>query len=102
MKNIANLLTSSIVAIWVGAIAILSVQNATQVSLKFLGFESIKLPVGVVLAFSASLGVVGGAIAFPLFIPSENLADDDFEDDVPENRQSSGGSDWLETGSQDW
>jgi uncharacterized integral membrane protein len=65
MKTITNLLTSLILAGWVAAIAILSVQNATLVSLKFLVFHSIQLPVGVVLAFSAGAGVVGGAI-FPL------------------------------------
>ncbi|MBW4576839.1 MAG: LapA family protein [Aphanothece sp. CMT-3BRIN-NPC111] len=66
MKIITNLLTSLVLAIAVGAIAILSVQNATLVSLRLLSFESIQLPVGVVLAFSAGVGVIGGTIA-PLF-----------------------------------
>ncbi len=63
MKTIANLLTSLILAAWIGAIAILAIQNFTPVSLKFLAFESIQLPVGIVLAFSVGLGVIGGAIA---------------------------------------
>ncbi|HAX85000.1 MAG TPA: DUF1049 domain-containing protein [Cyanobacteria bacterium UBA11370] len=67
MKTIANLVTSLIVASWIGAIAILSVQNYTLVSLKFLGFESIELPVGIVLAFSVGVGVIGGEIAPPLW-----------------------------------
>ncbi|WP_338022957.1 LapA family protein [Argonema galeatum] len=123
MKTIANLLASLILAIWVLAIAIFSVQNATLVSLKFLGFESIQLPVGVVLAFCAGAGVVGGAIAFPLLSGSEQRqgdnerSDDDFEDDDFEedkqpvsnqptpnqptpNQVSS--DDWLESGSKDW
>lgn len=63
MKTFANLLTSVIVAGWIGAIAIVSIQNITPVSVKFLSFETIQLPVGIVLAFSVGLGVIGGAIA---------------------------------------
>jgi lipopolysaccharide assembly protein A len=63
MKAFANLLTSLIVAGWISAIAILSIQNFTPVSLKFLSFETIQLPVGIVLAFSVAVGAVGGAIA---------------------------------------
>jgi len=63
MKTIANLLTSLILAAWIGAIAILAIQNFTPVSLKFLAFESIQLPVGIVLAFSVGIGVIGGAFA---------------------------------------
>ncbi len=63
MKNFANLLTSLIIAGWIGAIAILSIQNFTPVSLKFLSFETIQIPLGIVLAFSVAVGVVGGAIA---------------------------------------
>lgn len=62
MKMIANLLTSLILAGWTGAIAILSIQNVTPVSLKFLNFETIQLPVGVVLAFSVGVGAIGGVI----------------------------------------
>lgn len=62
MKTIANFLTSLILAGWLGAIAILSIQNITPVSLKFLNFETIQLPVGVVLAFSVGVGAIGGAI----------------------------------------
>ncbi|AFY46735.1 Protein of unknown function (DUF1049) [Nostoc sp. PCC 7524] len=67
MKSFANLLISLIVAIWVVAIAILSVQNFEPVSLKFLTFQSIKIPVGIVLAFSAGVGLIGVAILQPLW-----------------------------------
>ncbi len=67
MKNLANLLTSLVVACWVVAIAILSVQNAEPVSLRFLTFQSIQLPVGLVLAFSAGLGIIGIALTQPLW-----------------------------------
>ena len=67
MKTIDNLLTSLIVATWVVAIAILSVQNATPVSLKFLNFESIQLPVGLLLAFSVGVGIIAMALVQPLW-----------------------------------
>ena len=58
-----TLLISSIAAFWVVAIAIISVQNATLVSLQFLAWRSIQIPVGVVLAASLGAGMVGGAMA---------------------------------------
>jgi uncharacterized integral membrane protein len=61
-----NLFTSVIVASWFGAIAIIASQNLTLVSLKFLMLESIKIPLGQLLAFSVGIGLLLGAIA-PLF-----------------------------------
>ena len=105
MKSIASLLACSILTTWVMAIAIFSVQNATPISLKFLGYESIKLPVGVVLAFSSAIGVMGGAFTLPLVerlnSPSNNSGFDDYEEDIEEDIQD-GANDWLETGSKDW
>ncbi len=83
MKTLANLLTLIVLAAWVVAIAILSVQNATPVSLKFLSFQSIQLPVGLVLAFSAGLGIIGIALTQPLWSlgSSGNQSDNDLDDD---------------------
>ncbi len=67
MKTLANLVISLVVAIWVVAIAIISVQNATPVSLKFFTFESIQIPVGLVLAFSAGVGIISIALLQPLW-----------------------------------
>ncbi|MGE5655268.1 MAG: DUF1049 domain-containing protein [Actinomycetota bacterium] len=61
MKNLLPLFTALTVAFWIGATAILSVQNATPVALKFLVFQSVELPVGVVLALGASAGAIGAA-----------------------------------------
>lgn len=90
MKTLANLLTSLVLGCWVIAIAVLSVQNATPVSLKFLTFQSIQLPVGLVLAFSVGLGIIGMALTQPLWSlagsregnsQSENdLDDEDFSE----------------------
>jgi uncharacterized integral membrane protein len=62
----AKFLTALIFAVWIVAIALLSVQNAAPVSLRLLAFESVQIPVGLVLALSAALGMVGMAIALPL------------------------------------
>ncbi|MBN3883262.1 MAG: LapA family protein [Nostoc sp. JL34] len=67
MKTFAPFLTSLVVAVWVIAIAIISVQNATPVSLKFLTFQSIQIPMGLVLAFSAGIGLIGMALLQPLW-----------------------------------
>ncbi|MEM9092205.1 MAG: DUF1049 domain-containing protein [Cyanobacteria bacterium P01_F01_bin.53] len=48
-------------AILVVAIAILSVQNATLVSLQFLGLRSVALPFGLWLGFGLAAGMVGTA-----------------------------------------
>jgi uncharacterized integral membrane protein len=80
MKTIANLLTSLILATWVSAIAILSIQNITPVSLKFLTSETIQLPVGIVLAFSVAVGAIGGAIT-PVLWQLSGRQQAQYEDD---------------------
>ena len=76
----AKLVIMVIVAFWVSAIALLSVQNAAPVALRFLTFQSVQLPMGLVVAFSAAIGMVGMAIVLPLLqsaiAPSER---EDFE-----------------------
>ncbi len=62
MKTLAVFLTTCIVALWIGAIAILSVQNFTPVSFQFFTFQSIKIPIGIILAFAVGLGAVGTAL----------------------------------------
>lgn len=85
MKTIANLLTSLVLASWVMAIAILSVQNAAPVSLKFLTFESIQLPVGLVLAFSAVVGIMGMALVQPLWsLVGSGQSNSESENDLDE------------------
>lgn len=82
MKTLANLLISIIVAFWVMAIALLSVQNAAPVSLKFLTFQSIQIPVGLLLAFSAGVGIVGMALLQPLWgLSGSKQSRDQLEDD---------------------
>jgi uncharacterized integral membrane protein len=68
MKPLVNLLTSLIIAAWISGIAILAIQNFAPVSLKFVVFQSFDIPVGLVLAFGVSLGLVSAAILPPLLL----------------------------------
>jgi len=63
MKTLANLLSSLIIATWVVAIALLSIQNFQKIPLNLLVFSTLELPLGIVLAFSFGIGLVGGALA---------------------------------------
>lgn len=67
MKALAGLLNALLLGTWITAIAIFSIQNIQNVSVKFLIFESITVPVGVLLAFCSSLGVILGWLLFLLF-----------------------------------
>lgn len=66
MKTLASILTSFLVAGWIGAIAVLAVQNFTPVSLRFLTAQSVEIPVGLVMAFSVGLGIVATTLIQPL------------------------------------
>lgn len=57
--SMVNFLTALVLAGWIIVVAILAVQNAAPVALKFLVFQSIQIPIGVVLAFSIAIGAVG-------------------------------------------
>ncbi len=67
MKSFVRLLNSLVLAISVVAIAIFSIQNVQDVSLKFLTFESITLPIGVLLAFFSGVGMILGWLIPLLF-----------------------------------
>ena len=62
-----KVLLTLIPAVWVVAMASVSVQNATPVSLKFLSFESVELPFGVVLSFCIAIGMGIGAIVMAVW-----------------------------------
>ncbi len=69
----AQFLTTLIVAGWVGAIALISVQNAAPISLQFLFFETIQLPIGLVLGLSTVAGMVGAAAVIPILKSSRSI-----------------------------
>lgn len=66
MKTTVNLVLSIIIALWIMAIAIISVQNATAVSLRFITFESIQIPIGLLLAFCVAVGIIATSLIQPL------------------------------------
>ncbi len=53
-----NLLSSLIIALWIVLVSVMSIQNVADVTLHFLSFESIKIPIGVVMALSLSVGII--------------------------------------------
>lgn len=53
-------------AILLMAIAILSAQNGTPVSIAFLSGETTPLPLGIVLTFGLGIGMIGTAILLSL------------------------------------
>jgi lipopolysaccharide assembly protein A len=72
MSSFTNLIISTIAAVWIVTIALVSVQNASIVNLKFLFWQSIDLPWGFVLAGAVGVGfVLGGWLSF---IVSSNSA----------------------------
>ena len=76
MRSLVIFILSLIVGLWVVAIAVLSIQNvfvvdstgeSSLVALRFLGQASIQMPLGVILAISAAIGMIGtGLILLPL------------------------------------
>ena len=60
-------LSSGGLALWLGAIAVIAAQNGTPVAVKFLIFQSVPLPLGLMLAIGAIVGVVGTALTLWLW-----------------------------------
>lgn len=89
LVNSMHLLLSLLFGVGIIVAAILSVQNATAVSIQFLAWRSVPIPVGIVLAFALGGGILVGAIAsflWPKPLPRHrrypDLDDSDFGDDV--------------------
>jgi uncharacterized integral membrane protein len=86
MKTLTHLSISLMMAVWMGMVAVFSIQNIEAISLKFFTFETIRLPVGVLLSFCLGFGLLLGAIAPLLLPPSQstkrrrsNQSDEDFQ-----------------------
>ena len=72
MKIFANFINALIIAAWISAIAVFSIQNIEEVSLRFLIWRSIQFPIGVLLAFCAGVGFVAGSL-LPLLWRRRNI-----------------------------
>ncbi|MEO1070568.1 MAG: lipopolysaccharide assembly protein LapA domain-containing protein [Cyanobacteria bacterium J06638_6] len=57
-----RLVLALVPAVWVVAIAIIAVQNATPVSIRLITLQSIELPFGVLLAFCVAAGMIAAAL----------------------------------------
>lgn len=71
MQTLTQLMIALIMAAWLLTMVLLSIQNVTPVSLKFLLFESIDLPIGLLLTFSLCGGLVLGS-SIVIFRPRRN------------------------------
>jgi hypothetical protein len=71
MKPFIHLIATSIVALWVGTIALISVQNATPVAIQLFSFQTVGIPFGLLLALTALVGMVGTALLY--FLVSVDL-----------------------------
>ena len=66
MNIFTNFLTTLILATGLSAFVVFSIQNVTPTSLKFLLFESIQVPISVLLTFCFAFGLLLSAF-LPLF-----------------------------------
>ncbi len=81
----SKLLTSLIISSLLILIAVFSIQNITPVSLSFLFFKSINVPVGVLLTMFGAMGIILGGF-FPFLLISNNSKSS--SKSQPKSRQS--------------
>lgn len=62
MKIFANFINSLILVTWLIGISVLAIQNIQAVSLRFLVWQSIEFPIGVLLTICAGIGFIGGSL----------------------------------------
>lgn len=62
MRAIANLLTAIILGSCFLLVATVSIQNITPLTLRFLTWESVEMPFGILLTATVALGLLLGAI----------------------------------------
>lgn len=73
MNRTKQIIISLIVGFWLIAMAIFSIQNIQLVSLKFFIFESIKIPMGILLTVALAGGFFCGSIIPILFKNNKSL-----------------------------
>lgn len=62
MAIFTNFLISLIMAVWFGTLAIFTIQNVAPTTLRFAFWESIQLPISILLTFCFGGGLVLGAL----------------------------------------
>lgn len=68
-----TILINFLIVFWIGAIALIAIQNATPFTLQFFGWQTISMPLGIMIAFSVILGVITGTIMLPFFQSKGNV-----------------------------
>jgi len=66
-----KLFVNLIISFWLILIAVFSIQNIDKVSLKFFMFESISIPIGVLLSIIVAMGFILGSF-LPIFLTNKN------------------------------
>ncbi|OLP20331.1 hypothetical protein BST81_00925 [Leptolyngbya sp. 'hensonii'] len=90
-----NLLLSSLLSFWIATIAILSVQNATPVTLRFFSLQSVQLPAGLVLAFSTGIGAISMAALQVIWEVTQSSPDELLDDeDLGNDEEKDSAEDW--------
>ncbi len=69
MRAIANLLTAIILSTCLLLVAAVSIQNVTPLSLRFLTWESVQIPFGIILTAAVAVGLLLGAV-LPVLVGS--------------------------------
>ncbi len=62
LRRFSQLVIAMVLALGLMSLALLTIQNVTPVSLSFLMFQSIQMPVGLLLVFSVAGGLVAGSL----------------------------------------
>lgn len=62
MRTLGTLLAMTIIASLLAISAVISIQNIQLVSLKFLLWQSIQIPFGVLLAIAVGFGLMVGSL----------------------------------------
>lgn len=74
MNKFSSFLISIILGFFLIIFSIFSIQNITLVSLKFFIFQSINLPIGIILSLTFSLGILlGNILPFLFFSGTKSL-----------------------------
>lgn len=68
MNYLSKFLISILISFCLILFAVFSIQNITPISLKFFVFQSVQLPIGILLCLIFSLGMIFASIV-PLLLP---------------------------------
>ncbi|ANV85014.1 DUF1049 domain-containing protein [Picosynechococcus sp. PCC 7003] len=62
MQTLGRLIAMSLLAAVIVVVAVVSIQNIELVSIRFLLWQSVRLPFGILLALGVGLGLILGSL----------------------------------------